>query len=411
MNSPVSGRRPVPREKAEETEREIETGAKIQRVLLIGQADVNVSGLDSHAEAIPSSRIDGDFFDFFSASPESLDFFIGDVMGKGITAALTAAGVKTAIFRCLLGLLAAQGKAPGLSALMDDVDRYLSGRLAEVGTFLTFNYCRIEPSKGLLRFVDAGHTALCHYRASDGTCWLAKGSNMPLGFVASQRWREYAIPVEKGDVLFFYSDGMSEAESRDGERFGEDRVRWFVQSHAAMSARELVNLALRTVFFFSARAFSDDVTALAVRITGESPSPQCRFAENIRRDDREYVSHLREAFIDQMGQYRFPATRERVLGLAIGLIEAVANVIEHTAGDAEVRWSIGRETLSVDFFFSSSSYVEFSPRAPDIHGYPERGFGSLIMAGEFDSVTLLRGRGADRRLSLLAFAVAHGEAS
>jgi serine phosphatase RsbU (regulator of sigma subunit) len=76
-------------------EREIETGFRIQQTLLLDQPPVDVPGLRVAALTVPSQRIDGDFYIFLRHSDDSLDVIVGDVMGKGIPAALLGAATKS----------------------------------------------------------------------------------------------------------------------------------------------------------------------------------------------------------------------------------------------------------------------------------------------------------------------------
>ena len=400
----ASGPRPeVDRSGNSSIDRDIETGARIQRALLTGRREHGPEGIDSYAEAIPSSRIDGDFFDFLSVSPGSLDFMIGDVMGKGIPAALTAAAAKTAVYRSLIRQLVDQSPLPNLVGIMTRVDRDISENLATVGTFLTLDYCRIEIARRTFRFVDAGHTGFCFFDASDGSCWLVKGSNMPLGFKIGQAWRRYVLPVGTGDLFFFYSDGISEAEDVEGTRFGEERIRQLVKAHADLSAEDLVKKTLNIMFFYATNGFRDDVTALAVRVTSTACAqpPDRFFGASIVRDDANCVFDLRVRFSEFLSSEFADAETERLIALELGFVEAISNVVEHSRGDARVRWSAFGGILSVEVDFNADVYECHSFAPPDIAAYPEGGFGNFIINESFDSLVLLRGRHDERRIVMV----------
>lgn len=386
------------------SDRDIETGARIQRALLTGRRAGGPAGIDFYAEAIPSSRIDGDFYDSISMSPVTLDFMIGDVMGKGIPAALTAAATKSAVYRSLVRHLAGSSTLPDPTDIMTGVDHALSGNLSDVGTFVTLDYCRIDTARRLLCFVDAGHTGFCFFDASDGTCWIVKGSNMPLGFKVGQAWRRYLIPLDSGDMFFFYSDGISEAEDFEGTRFGEERIRQLVMAHSGLSAEEFVKRTLNIMFFFARNGFSDDVTALAVRVVSSELErlPRRFYRASIAREDSNCIIDLRLRFSAFLAAEFPDAGKDLLNALELGFVEAVSNVLKHTSGESGLRWSVFSGVLCVELEYISGEYDWFAFCRPNIAAYPENGFGTFIMNEAFDSLALLHGKDDGRRLVMVA---------
>lgn len=404
------------RDETKRADYDIETSARIQKSLLAGAYDgveEIVPGVELYAEAIPSQMVDGDFYDFIPLSSDSLDFLIGDVMGKGIPASLTAVAAKTAVYRSIIERLTRDGKGAGLprvSEIVSDVERKLARALIETGKFLTLCYCRADLARGLLSYVDAGHTGFCAWDASTRTCWTVKGSNMPVGFAAEQSYREYLIPVGAGDILFFYSDGVSEAENADGELFGEERIRRVVSAHSSLSPGELVKTALNLTFFFSACGFRDDVTALAVRIAavggradrdGDRESAARGFDSAIDRSDPSACAALRERFLADAGA-GFPLEgRDCLVALSMAFAEALANVVAHADGSASVAWRARAGAMSVTLDFDAGDFSWFLVPEPNVGAYAEHGFGSWIIIREFDSYVLLAGNERGRRIVMV----------
>ena len=93
---------------AEARRREVEIGARIQQTLLFGQLPTDLNGVEVAALTIPSQQIDGDFYDFFQHTRQCLDVIVGDVMGKGVPAALFGAAIKSHFLRALSQLLSFQ---------------------------------------------------------------------------------------------------------------------------------------------------------------------------------------------------------------------------------------------------------------------------------------------------------------
>lgn len=394
------------RDSAKRSDYDIETSARIQKTLLAGAYGNVLPGVEIYAEAIPSSMVDGDFFDFISLSPDSLDFLVGDVMGKGIPAALTAAAAKTAVYRSLIERLTRELGLPCLERIIEDVERKISRALMETGKFLTLYYCRIDLGRGLFGYIDAGHTGFCYFDAASEKCWIVKGSNMPIGFVAEQTYREYLLPVGTGDILLFYSDGISEAENADGELFGEERIRQLVNAHSGLTPEELVKTAVNLTFFFSACGFRDDVTALAVRVNREGLRPVRSFSSGIDRTDSSVASVLRERFLQDLeasfvAQEQAQEAREQMLSLSLAFAEALSNILAYTEGDATVEWRFQANSLTVMFDFDASEFEWFLVSQPKIGEYAEHGFGSWIILNEFDSYVLLRGKNDESRIVMV----------
>jgi serine phosphatase RsbU (regulator of sigma subunit) len=395
------------RDETKRADYDIETSARIQKSLLAGAYDgveETVSGIELYAEAIPSQMVDGDFYDFIPLTADSLDFLIGDVMGKGIPASLTAVAAKTAVYRSIIERLTREGKGAGLprvSAVVSDVERKLARALIESGKFLTLCYCRADLARGLLSYVDAGHTGFCSFDGSTRTCWTVKGSNMPIGFAAAQSYREYLIPVDAGDILFFYSDGVSEAENAEGELFGEERIRRVVNAHSGFSPEELVKTALNLTFFFSACGFRDDVTALAVRVGRECPSDGRPFASAIDRSDPSACAALRERFFaDALAEFPIE-DRDALVALSLAFAEALANVVAHAEGNSRVSWRARAGAMLVSLDFDAGDFSWFLVPEPDVGSYEEHGFGSWIIIREFDSYVLLTGNERERRIVMV----------
>ena len=389
------------RDSAKRTDYDIETSARIQKALLAGSYDDILPGVEIYAEAIPSSRVDGDFYDFISLSSDSLDFLVGDVMGKGIPAALTAAAAKTAVYRSLIERLTREGGLPRLERIISDVEEKISLALIEAEKFLTLYYCRIDLARRLFGYIDAGHTGFCQYDASSGKCWIVKGSNMPLGFVPEQTYREYLLPVGRGDILLFYSDGISEAENAEGELFGEERIRQVVNAHSNLAPEDLVKIVINLTFFFSSCGFHDDVTALALRVERQDLLSVSAFSSAIDRADLSIASALRERFVQDL-ESAFPSeAHEEFISLSLAFAEALSNIIAYTKGDATVEWRFCPNSLTVIFDFDAIEFEWFSFERPEIGEYAEHGFGSWIIVSEFDSYVLLRGKDTESRIVMV----------
>lgn len=385
-------------EEAMARDHDIETSARIQRTLLSGRYDFSIPGLEIAAETLPSSRVDGDFYDFFPLSNDSLDFMIGDVMGKGIPAALTAAAAKSAVYRSLMRRMIASGGLPEPDDILAEVDRVISGELVDMGKFLTMYYCRVEPQKSSLRFIDAGHTSFLYHCAQDKSCWTVKGANMPLGFTESQSWQSFTLPVQAGDTIFFFSDGISEAENAETGIFGEERLRQLVLAHAHLAPEDLVKQVLALTFYYSEGSFRDDVTALALRIC-ESGMPRLFDRKaSIDRADNKWIARIRSTFLEDLETAYGSRAEQLALPLSLALVEALGNLAKYTTGSAAVHWELQKGRVNISLDCVSEDFEWFRAPQPQIDQYPMTGYGSWIMSGASDSILLLRGREKQSRI-------------
>lgn len=209
-------------------------------------------GFEVAARCVPAREVGGDFFDWQSMDDTAV-LSVGDVMGKGIPAALLAATVR-AVLRAV-----ARQNPPG--AALDLLRQSLSSDLERTSSFVTLFHARLTPDE--LRYVDAGHGHALVRRAGGHIERLQRGGR-PVGFPAAGPYREESLELAPGDVLFVYSDGLFEGCGRTPEELIEDL-------NCAASAAALVDRLVATA---PPREAIDDVTVLALKRTTDAiPGP------------------------------------------------------------------------------------------------------------------------------------------
>ncbi|MFQ3547613.1 MAG: PP2C family protein-serine/threonine phosphatase [Termitinemataceae bacterium] len=250
---------------------EAEIAARIQRTLLVDQTPADHTELALDAITVASNAVDGDFYGLIPYSSTKLDLLVGDVMGKGIPAALVGAALKGTFLRqCLRLIVEQEGRLPSPMELVTEVHRSVGNQLMDLDRFATLQYVRFDVQDLLMTFVDCGHTPFIHYDASLHICWTIKGTNLPIGFTEEHIYHSYQIPLSIGDRFLFYSGGISEARNDRQELFGEQRLAEIVQMNATLPPRELLRRILNTAMFFASdNGFKDDVTCVAVSINPE----------------------------------------------------------------------------------------------------------------------------------------------
>lgn len=248
---------------------EVEVGSRIQQTLLFDPPPVDVAGLQIAVRTVPSQLIDGDFYMFIRHRGGVLDVVLGDVMGKGVPAALVGAATKGYFLHALADLtaLAAGGAAPAPVDVIARVNAGIVRRLIELESFVTLAYTRIDVERGCLDLVDCGHTGLLHWREAAGECDVRHGTNLPLGTKEDEVYTPVSIAFAPGDLFLLYSDGITEARNDAGEPFGLARLEACLREHRDHPPVVLVEAIRKAVVDFSAFGrLSDDVTAVAVRI-------------------------------------------------------------------------------------------------------------------------------------------------
>ncbi|GAA2128758.1 PP2C family protein-serine/threonine phosphatase [Nocardioides bigeumensis] len=171
---------------------------EVQRRLLPAYPIV-VPGYELAGRTAPARNVGGDFFDWQALPGGTVQVVLADVMGKGLTAAVVAAGVR-AVMRGMArfnGL----GETVGLTAASMDED------LSHTGTFVTMFAARLFPATGDLEYVDAGHGLALVVQAG-GEIRMLTSRDLPLGAVPGDRWQVHQDRLEVGDTLLMVSDGI-----------------------------------------------------------------------------------------------------------------------------------------------------------------------------------------------------------
>ncbi len=202
----------------------------------------------------PSRETSGDFFDLIPLPDGRLGILVADVSDKGMGAALFMV-----LSRTLLRMYAVHAGEP--AAVLRAGNEHI---LSDIHTdqFVTVFYGILDPQSGSLVYSSAGHTPAYVVPASAGrrTCTLAC-TGMPLGILRDQDWAQQVTNLEVGDLLFVFTDGLTEAEGQQGEFFGTSRLLETLHGAAGHPAADVERAVLsRLEEFTGGVAQSDDVT-------------------------------------------------------------------------------------------------------------------------------------------------------
>jgi sigma-B regulation protein RsbU (phosphoserine phosphatase) len=386
-------------ELAQARQREGEIGAKIQQTLLLGQPPRDLARARVAALTIPSQQIDGDFYDFFKHNDRCLDVVVGDVMGKGVPAALLGAAIKSHFLRALSQLIASldRGKLPEPAEIVTVVHGAVIGQFIGLEFFATLCYARFDLERHQIDFVDCGHTKTIHFRHRTGTCETLQGDNVPLGFSEREIYKQVAVPFETGDLFFFYSDGVTEAQNGAGETFGEDRLVELIRMNGQLAPEELIDRVRKTVVAFSnAETFADDLTCVAIKMEG----PEGVFP--LTHVDLEIASDLTElarvrAFVRTFCHDLPSPTldEDHISQLELAVNEAVSNIMRHAyRGRTDQRIQVAADAFAdrvcIQLYHFGETFHPEMVKPPAFDGSREGGFGVYLIAQSVDEVRYAR---------------------
>jgi sigma-B regulation protein RsbU (phosphoserine phosphatase) len=202
------------RRRAEDEKREIEEARRIQRKLLPSSIPL-FDGCEIATQWRPASGVGGDCYDVIPFGPSRLALCIADVVGKGIPAALLMSNLQASV-----RAFASDAAPP--AELCGQVNRILCGRIAE-GRFISFFYCRIDTTLGIVSFANAGHYLPILIKQNGSVERLVEGGPV-LGVFPDASYSQEHAQLASGDRILLFTDGVTEARNGADEEFGEDRL-------------------------------------------------------------------------------------------------------------------------------------------------------------------------------------------
>lgn len=245
----------------ERLNREVEIAREVQERLFPQELPA-VMGLDYSGACRPALGVGGDYYDFLLLPNGKFGVAIGDVSGKGISAALLMASLQAS-----LRGQAIQG-TNDLATLMGNVNRLVFDASAE-NRYATFFYGQYDPTTKSLSYVNAGHNPPMIFRRVNGE-WkmirLETGGPV-VGLLPDFRYTQGETNLHSGDLLVGFTDGISESMNSAEEEWGEDAMADFIRVCYGKSASEILHLVVDAADAFAAGAKQhDDMTMVVVRV-------------------------------------------------------------------------------------------------------------------------------------------------
>ena len=243
----------------ERIESELRIAHKIQMGMLpkLFPAFPERDDLALSAKLVPAKEVGGDLYDFF-IEDDNLYFIIGDVSGKGVPASLVMA-VTCRLFRSV----ASHINKP--EEIMSSLNNSLSDG-NESGMFCTAILGILDLKTGLLKYCNAGHNSPLIVDTNGRVYPMRVEPNLPLGLFDGYPYEGQEMMLDKGMMLYMYTDGINEAENQDKELFGDNRLLALLKQNVSKTPTEIIDESFAAVKCHAdGAAQSDDITVLCFK--------------------------------------------------------------------------------------------------------------------------------------------------
>lgn len=388
---------------------ELEIGNRIQQSLLVAPPSAQIDGLWMSAFNQASTGIDGDFLEVIKFGDHALDVIVGDVMGKGVPAALLGAATKLQFSRSMAELLSQQkpgAEPPHPCDIVASVNHAMTPHLQALEAFVTLVYLRIDTRTDTVTWVGCGHEEPLLI-GRGGEIQTFKNQLPPIGVFSTDDVAQDSRTLLAGDAVFLCSDGAADALLPDGTRLGRDRLNESVRSRMIKMGKPAMALhSLRNSLLQDVDIADDLTTVLLVRHDENRPIYRLEVPVNLSALGliRDFVTeHTKKAAVpdDTAGPF------------VVAAVEVMTNIIRHATGrlsDAPVELFIRHKAGGL---ILETSYLG-DPYAPpvdapdtDLSTFPEGGFGLFIIRNACDKVEYRSSDGVNTvRMTLLNHALA-----
>jgi serine phosphatase RsbU (regulator of sigma subunit) len=226
--------------------------------------EVNSLGpLEISAMNIPAQEVCGDYYDIIRKGDHEVGVIVADVSGKGPSAALYMAEVKGVV------LSVSQSTVMPRELLMKA--NSILGPTLDAKNFITMTYAMLDAENRTMRLSRAGHNPVLHYKATDGAIDIIQPGGIGLGLTRNGMFEKTLEEIERqlnpGDVLVFYTDGLTEAMNEQNQLYGLPRLHQILLQNVQQSAEDIKLAIMRDLqFFLQNHPPQDDVTLVLLKV-------------------------------------------------------------------------------------------------------------------------------------------------
>ncbi|MFO7627885.1 MAG: PP2C family protein-serine/threonine phosphatase [Candidatus Fermentibacteraceae bacterium] len=242
----------------ERLEHELAIAREVQRMFFPGEFP-RIGGVDLFGRCLPARMVSGDYYDCIPQRDGVIDFFVGDISGKGISAALLMAGSQT-----FLRSLAERSPLSSVPDILQSYNDFLVRQTSDE-VFSTLFYGRYDPVRRTLAFSNAGHPPPFLFRCGESARLTTGG--LVSGIIPGTHYEQETIELQPGDLVVVFTDGFTEVFDEADQEFGEERLSRVVTESGNVSLETLCDRVVTEVLEWSGVTVqSDDMTMFLIRV-------------------------------------------------------------------------------------------------------------------------------------------------
>ncbi|MEG2506767.1 MAG: SpoIIE family protein phosphatase [Longicatena sp.] len=344
----------------------------------------NRNDLEIYGSMFTAKEVGGDFYDFYFVGENKLAFVIADVSGKGIPAAMYMMVAKT-----IIKSYAESGKS--VNEILDWANEKLCQQ-NDVGMFVTAWMGIVDLQTGVVTYANAGHNPPLLCRKGERFAYLRERPNLVLAAMEDVTYKKHELILEKGDILFLYTDGVTEAINQKEELYNEARLYEILNEHKDSSLKEICEKVKSDVdYFIGDEPQFDDITMLAFEYKGVGKS----MVELLVNATIDNITKVTEFVDKELERYDCPMKAQLQIDIAID--ELFGNIAQYAynpeVGPATVRVEVINDPLSVIITFVDNGipYDPLTSMEPNIHLSAEErdlgGLGIYIVKKSMDNIS------------------------
>ena len=347
-------------------EQELNVAHEVQTTLLPDISEID--GLRIASTYIPARQVGGDYYDLIPIGHDKLLFLLGDVTNKGVPAAL----VMTSVYAIIHAYVNA-GQPIQVTDLITQLNDILCNDIIKGrGMFITIFIAYIDLEQGTMEYCNGGHPPPFYYRKGTGRTERLKPGGPLVGQFAGLPYRSTKIHIHPGDRIFTYSDGLIEAENKQGELYGLDRLEEFFKAGLVLDTERFNTVLKEEIDRYSVDSREesiDDFTTLVVDIKDvEAKEHMYEFTYASTLDSLAVVYSDLDTFFD-----RHKVSAKLQNSLRVTISEAITNAIIHANNYAKdkvvkLRLHINKSQLTADILDQGNCIGINTIKQPDLGG-------------------------------------------
>jgi hypothetical protein len=241
---------------------DIGNAVAVQQSLLPTIPPERTCGLSIATHTLAADHIGGDYFDLILVDQKKMGIVIADVEGKGVSAALFSNMLRSTVHFLTR-------ETPSTSAVVGKINSILHKEAAALRKLFTLFYAVYDPTEKILQYTGSGHVPPILIRAKGKEAERLRSDGTPIGIRPVQHLSERSVRLSTGDVVAFFTDGLSEHLNETGHVFSEQRVVRILQENKSEPVETIMNRLLAELSRFSSRQPLDDVTIILAKVLNQ----------------------------------------------------------------------------------------------------------------------------------------------